>query len=185
MKKIIFAGGPHTGKTSLIQALCKHLPEVCVVPEPATELIHDQLKREQFTPSFQGVYPWNHYPQFVLMALAKSIQLESEIPQEREVVLLDRSVVDNIAYARFFQYQSIIPIIQEQISYFGYDLVFFCDFVGEYTQTEERRETFEEAQDRHQRLLQAYEESGLPVIHLPASSIEERVERVLEEVMSK
>jgi len=174
MKKIIICGGPHTGKTTVLNLLQKNHPELYYVPEPATLLIESELKKEMEDPAYSGVFPWIDYPKFFDLVVKESQNLESEIPANATAIL-DRSLIDNIAYANLADYKKAKSIVLPFIKKASYDLAFLCDFVGTYTQTEVRKESFEEAKKIHKEIAKAYEESGVKIIDLPAISTKERL----------
>lgn len=172
MRKIPISGGPHTGKTTLLNALKLEYPEACFVEEPAERVIAAELKREEEGQSYQGTFPWNNYPAFARLVVDESLTLEAAIPPDADIVFQDRSLVDNIGYGRLNGYEDLIEEVELHTRLARYAFALFCEPVGTYTQTVVRRETLEEAQTTHQHLSVAYRESGLSVVHLPAVSTE-------------
>ena len=176
MRKMILSGGPHTGKTTLMNGLRRELTTgVHFVPEPAEILITEELEKEARQPGYRGVFPTTRYADFVGMVVAKSVELEKAIPPGVDTAILDRSLIDNIGYARLNGQEHLVPAIQRMVVAAQYSTVLICDFVGEYTQTAVRPESWEFAQSIHEHLLEAYNEADITVVHLPAMDVESRL----------
>jgi predicted ATPase len=65
--------------------------------------------------------------------------------------------------------------VQSLIGSADYTLAFFCEPVGDYRASRVRHEDAEEARRTHEFLVEAYEESAITLVHLPAASIERRI----------
>lgn len=176
MRKVILSGGPHTGKTTLMNGLRRELTTgVHFVPEPAEILITEELEKEARQPGYNGVFPTTRYSEFVSLVIAKSVELEESIPSGTRTAILDRSLIDNIGYARLNGQEQLVPDILRLVTEAQYSTALICDFVGEYTQTAVRPESWEFAQAIHEHLLDAYYEAGIKVVHLPAVDVESRL----------
>ena len=187
MKKIIIAGGPHTGKTTLLDNMKVEYAgsgAVFFVPEPATTVIAEQLSRQEQDPTYEPIMPTTRYREFAGLVVPRSVQLEGAIPPATRVAVLDRSLVDNIAYARLNECHDLVPQMHTAAEAAGYSAVFMCDFVGEYTQTNERREDEATAHLVHDAIQSAYDDFGIDVIKLPAVSVPERLEIVQDVLYS-
>lgn len=176
MRKIVISGGPHTGKTSLVNALSEKYPEYNYTPEPASSVLEELALQE-------GSY-WrdifNSPLRFCTACMWKSLQLEKAINTEREISFQDRSLVDTIAYSRRDNCAELVPIVKSLAENALYDMVLFCEPVGEIS---DRIETDREAQVTHQLLRSAYEEMDIPVMGIPAISLEDRVQLVERELL--
>lgn len=175
MRKIPISGGPHSGKTTLLEALKSEFPAAYFVPEPAETVITRELAKQSTNPDYAPVVPWIDYSKFGPAVADESELLEADIPTATEIVFQDRSLIDTIGYARLNGFESFIPDVQRRAKLAYYAFALFCEPVGTYTATNIRRETAEEARRTHDVLAQAYDEFGIPVVHLPAVSVEERV----------
>lgn len=175
MTKIVIAGGPHTGKTTLLEALKKKYKRAVFLPEPATRIIQEQQALVKKGWNQEGVFPWNRYPEFVLLASAQSVLQENGLGDE-QLVFLDRCLIDNIGYANYFCFNSIIPALNEVVEVLAYDLVFFCQPVGVYSKSLERHESYEEALAVHEVLKKAYLDSQVRLEMLPAVDVEGRLD---------
>lgn len=175
MKKVIITGGPHTGKTTLLGMLRAKYPENTYVPEPATLVIEAEHQREKSENSYIGTFPWNNYAAFGPKVIAKSLELENDLPALSGLIILDRSLIDTIAYARLNNCEHLLPELYTHIQAAQYEKTFFCDFVGSYQSNHIRSESPEEAQLVQRELKAAYTESGMEVIDMPAIPTEERI----------
>lgn len=183
MKKIIITGGPHTGKTTLLEGLRSELPNVYFIDEPAELLIGEERNKTAENPGYEGIYPWNRYPEFAKLVMQKSIELEQAIPSDAEIAILDRSIVDNIGYARAYGWENLIPEVMRLARAANYSSALFCDFVGEYSQTAVRSESESQARLTHAYLLGAYKQVGVDVVHVPALPIKERLSLATDTVL--
>lgn len=184
MYKIPISGGPHTGKTTLIEALKSEFPDAYFVPEPATAVIEHELGLQAANDNHVPNVPWIDYKLFGPAVADKSEELEAQIPQGSQLVFQDRSLIDTIGYARLNNFDSFVPEVRRRVVAANYALALFCEPVGAYRTTGVRRESFNEAIHTHAYLRQAYTESGIQVIELPAVSIAARIAIVHEVVAS-
>lgn len=166
--KIPISGGPHAGKTTLLEALHSEYPDAWFVPEPATHVIGRELEREACEPGYVPSVPWIEYSAFGPLVTQASIDLEAAIPEGRQVVFQDRSLIDTIAYCRVEGFERFIPEVERRIRAAKYAFALFCEPVGIYAASDVRREDVDKARWTHDLLAQAYEESGIPVVHLRA-----------------
>ncbi len=99
MKKIPISGGPHTGKTTLFEALKKEFPKAYFVPEPAEIVIQRQRDKQKLDSNYKGIFPVTNYQAFMPLVIEESLKLEAIIPLETKIVFQDRCLIDNIGYA--------------------------------------------------------------------------------------
>ncbi len=180
MRKFPISGGPNSGKTTLLGALKTEFPGAYFVPEPAETVITRELAKEAENPSYEPVVPWVDYTKFGPVVADESEILESDIPDGVDIVFQDRSLIDTIAYARLNGFEAFVPEVRRRVKLAGYTLALFCEPVGVHTITAIRRETADEARITHDYLAQAYDETGIPVVHLPAVSVKDRLQIVRE-----
>ena len=57
-----------------------------------------EMKKEQGTEGYAGVFPWNNYPAFARLVIDQSVELEASIPPGTDLVFQDRSLIDNVGY---------------------------------------------------------------------------------------
>lgn len=175
MHKIPISGGPHSGKTTLLEALRVEYGDAYFVSEPAERVITRELTKQTGDIRYVPNVPWLDYSKFGPEVTNESVVLEDEIPDSADLVFQDRSLIDTIAYCRLNQFEHFIPRVERLISVARYSFALFCEPVGTYTATDVRRETAEEAQRTHNSLTEAYDNSGIRVVHLPAIQVSERL----------
>ncbi|NLA74719.1 MAG: AAA family ATPase, partial [Deltaproteobacteria bacterium] len=94
-RKFIITGGPHSGKSSVIRQL--EAWGIQVLHETArTIIMEDQAKRDM-DPSFRQLYPWED--QAIFCVRCHERQKEREKGLKHGLAVLDRSIIDNLAYA--------------------------------------------------------------------------------------
>lgn len=176
MRKIVIAGAEHTGKSTLLDRLQQEFADkVYFIPEPASLLIDIEHRRKASRPDYEGVYPTNNYRKFAELVMTKSVELESSIPSKFGAAILDRCLIDNIAYARMNGCHDLVPHMRTLAVAANYTTVLMCDFVGKYAQTEIRTVDEATAHRLHNHLLEAYSEFDVDIVHLPPVDIENRV----------
>jgi predicted ATPase len=178
MKKIPISGGPHSGKTTLLEALYSEFDDAYFVAEPAEQVITRELAKQSEDAAYTPNVPWIDYSKFGPEVADESVRLEADIPDDANLVFQDRSLIDTIAYCRLNGFERFIPEVERRIKIAKYSFALFCEPVGTYTATEVRRETVEEARKTHDFLAEAYDQSGISVIHLLAVPVPERLSLV-------
>ncbi len=170
--KILISGGPHTGKTTLFEAVRSTFGEQATyVEEPATTVIKSI-----------GNAVINDPEEFCRRCIDVSLEQEDLASKKAQIMIQDRSLVDTVAYARRDGCENLIPGLMGLIAAANYSSVFFCDPVGDYATTEARHEDQETAMKTHGMLQEAYEDTGMPMIKIPPVSVGARVELVLRHV---
>jgi predicted ATPase len=112
MRKIPISGGPHTGKTTLFNALRAEFPDAHFLSEPAGIVMDREMQKERETEGYSGVFPWNNYPEFARLVINQSVELESNIPPGTDLVFQDRSLIDNIGYGRLLKFTELLPELE-------------------------------------------------------------------------
>lgn len=171
---IALSGGPGTGKTSVFDKLSLSGYEKC--PEVARRWFNlinvHNLKRFQQEPRFfQHLMEINHIKNYTYY---KGHNMTD--------VIFDRTLVDEIAYRRFFKNPVPNDLIEE-CKRFPVDKVFWFPYWQEiYVQDSERAESHEEAELLGKLLLEAYQEVGYTPIAVPKISVEERIQFILDNI---
>jgi predicted ATPase len=168
MRKVIISGPPHSGKTTLFDALAFSYPEFHYIPEPATTVLerHAAGRAALWTEVFTS-------PQeFCELCAQESLRAEEEVPPEASTVILDRSLVDTVAYARRDMCEELVPYVQRLAQAARYSMVLFCNPVGQYGC---RVESAQAAARTGQYLLGAYEESAIKMYMMPSCSTADRL----------
>lgn len=175
MKKVVISGGPSTGKSTIFEALKTEYPYADFVPEAAEQVIASELSKQAAEPTYEPALPVTNYYRFAPLVIARQIENESKIHDSAKLVFLDRCIIDNIGY---LAYNGITDYAEDVIKYSktaGYTIALFCDWLGKFEQTAIRHETAEQGYAVHRHLVDAYGSAGLPIVQLPAVSVEERL----------
>jgi len=169
MRKIVFDGGPHTGKSTLLAALERIYPSAYFVPEPATTVIDEELAKRNEDPSYEPIMPIERYPEFYDLVIKRSLELEAAIPRSAELVFLDRSLSTNIGYAQLNSHTGKLGELIRHITEANYSLTFWCEFVGTYEKSRERREDQARAVMTHKAIRNGYSwlQNSLPATEYP------------------
>lgn len=123
--------------------------------------------------------PWL-LPDFQEQILELQKQREARIQPEAKRVFIDRGVIDGLAYT---DKEDICRKIKEAEKQAGYEKkVFLIEHLGHTEKTEVRREDHEEAIKLGEKLGQIYKELGYEIIRIPAGTVKERLEKMLEEL---
>lgn len=172
MRRIVITGAPGTGKTSLVAQLEK---TYTTVPEPARRVLaeHSRATRERSLDDKPEL--------FVALLLKKSVEDFDSV--DGDVVVFDRGVPDCIAYATVSGVDATAA--QEASRTYRYaQTVFLAPPWREiYTKDELRRATYEQIEEFHKHVVDAYSELGYELIELPKLRVEDRagfVERWLD-----
>jgi len=165
-KKYVLTGGPGNGKTTIIQTLqsrgFKTLPEV------ATTIIEDAIKQGLPNPTHG-----NDICGFQEAVAKKQVELESML-NKKDLVFLDRGIIDGLAYCDHHQLISLPPTLQEKTSSTNYTAVFVLDFVEDSYQTDSVRiENLKEALIIHELIIKHYRNLGYSPIFVPAFQCDE------------
>jgi predicted ATPase len=174
-KKIIITGGPSTGKSSLINNL-KNKGFRCM----------DEISREIIVEARnKGIeHLFISSPiQFSEILLEKRVaQFYQAEKHVEEFVFFDRGIIDIIAYLNFsktehsIDFNSLLKDIQ-------YDQIFICTPWKTIHKTDnERYESFEEATEIHNKLMESYQKEGYAVIEIPFGTVEERTNFIVNSV---
>ncbi len=174
--KIVLTGGPHSGKTTLIE----HMKEkgYYVIPEAALQIILEL--ENQYSAAWARTFREQHAATFQEMILERQILLERNIPVH-EIVFLDRGAFDPIAYYHVNARQQSPQHVQKKISAHAYDMIFLLDMILPY-----RRELRVENETTSFKIGQAIEtiyiENGYRPIRIPPLPVEERAKLILSHI---
>lgn len=183
MRKIIISGGPSTGKSTTFELLQQRYTDAHFVPEAAEQVIKRELAKQSADPTYTPVMPVENYRKFVPLVLEQQLSDEARIPSDADTVFMDRSIIDNLGYLAHNGISDFTDRVQDHARAAGYTIAFFCDWLGKFERTEIRRETAEAGLEIHEHLETAYHASDIPVVHLPAVSIEERLTIIRDTIL--
>ena len=170
-KRIVLAGGPSTGKTSVLNEL-KKLGFVCY-DEAARDILSDYSSKGS---------------SFKLDPIKISREILSKrdndyndalgISCKNDIIFYDRGVHEITAYLRFINQSN--DYWEELLKNYKYNVVFiFPSWKEIYTKDDNRIEEYEEAMKISPFIYQIYDESSILSIEVPNVSVKERVEFIL------
>ncbi|NRD24111.1 ATP-binding protein [Winogradskyella litoriviva] len=172
-KKIVIAGGPGTGKTTIINELKKR-----------NFICYDEISRQITLQARKDGIEQLFLTEPLLFSeklLEGRIQQFNEATKEtNEVVFIDRGIPDVIAYMDFIG-DTYPNNFVEACKNHQYDSIFILQPWQEiFTSDAERYENFEEAIEIHQHLLNTYKRFGYHLIDVPFGNVETRANFILE-----
>lgn len=166
----VITGGPSTGKTTLLSALSKFGH---TVPEAARTVIdrarENGISMEELRSDEQAFQE-------------KVVMLKDEFERTTDcdrLTFFDRGMQDTLAYMGYYGY-SIADWINELCKKSHYNAVFLLDPLEQYEKDYARIED-DAFRIEIQRLLRAaYEGSGMSVVSVPALTVEERRDYIMD-----
>jgi predicted ATPase len=167
----IITGGPGFGKTELIEELCRS-GYVCS-GEFARELIEIQ------TNSGGEILPWKNSKLFQQEVLKKRIAFFESVSND-SMAFADRGIPDQLAFARYKGFGSPENLTRNASDYRYASIVFVTPpWRGIYVNDLIRKETFEEAFQIHQAVIETYQNLNYQIIELPLIPSKQRMEFLL------
>ncbi len=173
-KRIVLAGGPSTGKTSVINELKKK--NFYCFEEAAREIFNEfKLKGLEFKTN----------PIEISKNIFKKRKLDFEsanhLDCKENLIFYDRGIHEVTAYLRSIgnssKYWDNIPLE------YKYDLIFlFEPWKKIYKKDDNRIEDFSDAEKISTFITNIYKQSGIKMIKVPNLSIEERVRFILNKI---
>lgn len=158
-KNIIVTGAMGSGKSTVLKLLKDE--NLMVISEPAREILSEQR-------SIQG----NGVPEknpllFTELLLSRSIYQFKQMQNNTGIVIYDRGIPDNIAYAKLFNLN--YPPAHHAAKIFRYDteVLFFPAWEEIYTTDDERLMPYEAAKEFGDNLKEVYYELSYNLIEVP------------------
>ena len=171
-QKIVFIGGPGTGKTTVLNKL-KTLGYNCM-PEVSREVTL-QAQKEGIEQLF--LTEPLLFSEKLLEGREKQYLEASK--NDSAIVFFDRGIPSVHAYMRYFKTEFPDVFIQKSKEYKYTKIFHFLPWEEIYTSDNERYETFEESLIISTFLHEAYKELGYEIINVPFGSVEERCDFIL------
>jgi predicted ATPase len=169
----VITGGPSTGKTTLLEVLAAK--GYSVVPEAARLIIDEDLAQGLTIEEIRA-----DEKAFQERTLTRKADIESHIGSQA-LHFFDRGMHDTIAYLRYYELP-IEPWVAELVDQATYRRIFVLEPLPTYTTDYARTEDAGFTQAITGLFCEAYQAGGLDVLRVPATSIEDRVNFVLDRV---
>ena len=172
-KKVVIAGGPGTGKTSIIN----HLKECGF-------LCYDEISRQVTLQARKDGIEQLFLTEPLLFSQklleGRTQQFIDAANETENIVFLDRGLPDVIAYMDYIG--DVYPKhFVEACENHKYDAIFILAPWQEiFTSDSERYESYEEAIEIHHHLLDTYKRFGYQLIDVPFGSVKNRSDFILE-----
>lgn len=169
----VVTGGPSTGKTTLLYRLS--LRGYKTIPEGARAVIDDAIEKGMTVEELRSNE--RHFQELVL---AHKVEVEQTLDKD-QLTFFDRGMHDTTAYIEYYG-DHLTDSEKVLVSASRYKAVFLLDQLEEYSEDYARVED-EAFRDGIQGLLEkAYADDGIPVVHVPAIGLDNRVEFILDYV---
>ena len=173
-KRIVLAGGPSTGKTSVLNEL-KKLGFVCY-DEAARDILSDYSSKGS---SFK-LDPIK-ISREILSKRDNDYNDALRISCKNDIIFYDRGVHEITAYLRFINQSN--DYWEELLKNYKYDVVFiFPSWKEIYTKDDNRIEEYEEAMKISPFIYQIYDESSILSVEVPNLSVKERVKFIINNI---
>ncbi|MVT06726.1 AAA family ATPase [Chitinophaga sp. ysch24] len=173
----IITGGPGSGKSTLINALTER--GIQCMPEAGRAIIQDQQ-------AIGGpALPWVDPGSFAELMLSWDIRSYREGLKLQGPVIFDRGIPDVMGYLRLNSLP-VPPHIEKATQVFRYHPQIFIapPWQEIFAQDNERKQSFEEAIATYHAMVKVYSGLNYEICYLPLSSVEERVEFIMQRIIS-
>lgn len=142
-----------------------HYQEAAFVKEPATVVIE----------SLGNLSITGNPKEFCKLCIDVSLSSELEASNGHGLIIQDRSMIDTIAYARRDNCEDLLPQLDQDIALANYSAALICSPISGYKNTITRYEDQITAMQTHELLVDTYEASGLPLVHLSEVDLDLRI----------
>ena len=173
-KRIVLAGGPSTGKTSVINELNK-LGYTCF--EEAARDILSQYSSKGSSFKLDPLKISNE----ILTKRDNDFNIAHNVSSKNDIVFFDRGVHEITAYLRSINQSA--SYWEELLKNYTYDIVFiFPSWKEIYTKDDNRIEEYEEAIKISPYIFKVYDESSILSVEVPNMSVKERVQFIMNNI---
>jgi predicted ATPase len=171
-KHIILTGAMGSGKSTVLNLLKQK--GFITIEEPARSILAEQRSIED-----EGV-PEKNPKLFTQLLLSRAIYQYKLMQKTGGVIIYDRGVPDNIAYAQLFNLDYHPAHIAAQLYRYHPYVFVFPAWEEIYTTDDERKMSFEAAKAFGDEVRVIYRDYGYSLINIPYMSAEERVQFIIE-----
>lgn len=171
-KRVIITGAMGSGKSTVLKLLKN--AGLNVMEEPARQIL-----AEQRSIGDDGV-PEKNPKYFLQLMLSRSIYQFKQTEYLDENVIYDRGIPDMSGY--FYLFNMEYPPAEQAAKLFRYEpkVFLFPAWQEIYTTDDERKMTFELAENFGMKIQQIYKELNYSLIHVPCVSAEERAQFIVD-----
>jgi predicted ATPase len=174
----VLTGGPGVGKTTLLSELEKK--KFKCVPEVAREIIKEQMKIEG------EALPWKNKELFKQLMHERSIDDYKRInDNNNKIIFFDRGILDTLSYTRLINL-NITEEMNSDAKHYRYNKKVFIlpPWVEIYETDSERKQSWEEAVQTYEMIINTYKEYNYEILEVPQTPINKRVDFILENIKS-
>lgn len=169
----ILTGSPGAGKTTLLEALRQD--GFSIVPEVAREIIKKQLE------TGGNALPWKDTFLYTRLMLDGSVKSYMEHLENTEILFFDRGIPDTLCYSEMIGNGISEEMYLAATAYRYNPKVFLLPPWPEiYTTDNERKQSWEEAEQTYHQMKAIYERFHYEVIDIPKDTIANRKKFILE-----
>ncbi|HHF2887803.1 AAA family ATPase [Vibrio diabolicus] len=172
--RVIFTGGPGSGKTSVIKLLCRMGYQSA--PEVGRKVIQAQVKSQG------SALPWLDKTAFRDEMVLEEIN-NYENFGDTEITLYARSIIDSYGYSKLERIP-ISELLLAKCGEFDYcrKVFIFPPWEEIYENDTERKQDFNEAVATYNEMVSAYTEFGYDLIEVPKASVKERAQFIVSKL---
>lgn len=171
---IVITGAMGSGKSTVLKLL--KAEGLTVVEEPAREIL-----AEQRSIGDEGV-PEKNPMLFTQLLLSRAIYQYKQMQNAHDMVIYDRGIPDNIAYAQLFNLNYLPAHRAAKLYPYNSDIFVFPAWKEIYTTDDERIMPFEAAKAFGDEVQKNYKEYGYNLIEVPCISPEARAQFIKERI---
>ena len=172
--RIIFTGGPGSGKTSVIELLCNMGYKS--VPEVGRKVIQSQVKSQG------NALPWLDKTAFRDEMVLEEIKNYGNF-DDTKITLYDRSIIDSYGYSKLecISISELLLAKCDELDYYR-KVFIFPPWEEIYENDTERKQDFSEAVATYHEMVSAYRKFGYDLIEIPKGSIKERAQFIVSKL---
>lgn len=172
--RVVFTGGPGSGKTSVIELLC-HMGYQSA-PEVGRKVIQAQIK------SIGNALPWLDKTAFRNEMVLEEINNYKNFGNT-EITFYDRSIIDSYGYSKLERISISEHLLAKCGELVYYRKVFiFPPWEEIYQNDAERKQDFNEAVATYHEMVSAYTKFGYDLIEVPKVSVKERAQFIVSKL---
>ena len=172
---IVIIGGPGSGKTSIINELLSQ--GYCCYPEISREVI-----RKAKEDGIEQLFLTNPILFSEMLLDGRLKQFEKALDEPHNLVFLDRGIPDVLAYMKYIG-DHYPDNFEQACADNKYSKIFVLPPWKEiYKSDDERYETYDQALEIHEHLVNTYQSYGYELIDVPTDSVKNRVKHILNTI---